>query len=56
MSRTPRRSPWTNAACYDLLNRGHNRDGLFADDADQRAFLDLMARSQQHFGLRLSRW
>jgi hypothetical protein len=31
MPRQPRRQSWTEAACFHILNRGHNRDTLFAE-------------------------
>src|SRR5438552_5166369 len=53
MSRLPRRLQWTEEACYHLMDRGHNREPVFADDEDRHAFLNLVARYQQPFGLRL---
>jgi putative transposase len=35
------------------MDRGHNRERIFADDADRQAFLDLVARYRQRFGFRL---
>jgi hypothetical protein len=34
----PRSQQWTDASCYHLLNRGHNRDTLFHDDDDRTYF------------------
>src|SRR5579871_2926773 len=56
MPRQPRRALWTDAACYHIFNRGHNRATVFADDADRRYFLDLLARDQQRFAVRLSHY
>jgi hypothetical protein len=39
MPRVPRRRQWTEAACYHVMNRGHNREVVFADDDDRRHFL-----------------
>ena len=39
MPRTPRRCQWTEEACYHLMGRGHNREMIFVDDEDRRAFL-----------------
>jgi hypothetical protein len=41
MPRLARQWQWTNAACYHVLNRGHNRETVFADDADRLLFLKL---------------
>ena len=35
------------------MDRGHNREPVFADGEDRHAFLNLVARYQQPFGLRL---
>jgi hypothetical protein len=40
MPRTPRRLQWTEEACYHLMDRGHNREPIFADDEDRQAFLN----------------
>ena len=53
MPRTPRRRQWTDAACYHLMNRGHNRETVFAHDDDRRHFLALLARYRQSFDFRL---
>src|SRR6476646_6210342 len=53
MPRTPRRWQWTEAACYHVMDRGHNRETVFADDEDRRHFLELLARYRDRFGLRL---
>ena len=53
MTRIPRRRQHAPAACYHVLNRGHNRDALFADDEDRAYFLALLARYRDRFGLRL---
>ena len=53
MPRKPRRLQWTEAACYHLINRGHNRECVFADDEDRRYFLGLLARYRQRYDLRL---
>jgi hypothetical protein len=51
MSRIPRRQPWTDEACYQVMNRGHNRERTSGDDDDRRQFLFLRARYQKHFTL-----
>lgn len=53
MPRVPRRRQWTEAACYHVMNRGHNREVVFADDDDRGHFLALLARYQQCFPWRL---
>jgi REP element-mobilizing transposase RayT len=53
MPRSPRRLQWTEEACYHLMDRGHNREPVFTDDEDRQAFLNLVARYQKRFGLRL---
>jgi putative transposase len=53
MPRTARKRLWTEQACYHVLNRGHNRETVFADDADRRFFLSLLARYRQRFSARL---
>jgi putative transposase len=35
------------------MDRDHDRQPIFADDTDQRAFLDLVARYRDRFGFRL---
>jgi putative transposase len=51
--RKPRRLQWTEAACYHVINRGHNRETVFADDGDRAKFLELLGRYQKRFDLRL---
>ena len=53
MPRTPRRWQWSDAACYHLMDRGHNRERAFADDQDRHAFLGLLTRYRERFGFRL---
>ena len=53
MPRRPRRLPWTEEACYHLLDRGHNRETRFREDHDRLAFVGLVRRYQQRFGFRL---
>src|SRR5262249_20639725 len=53
MPRVARHRQWTEAACYHLLNRGHNRDTVFADETDFGYFLQLLARYRDRLGLRL---
>jgi putative transposase len=35
------------------MDRGHNREPIFADDEDRQAFLDLVGRYQKRFALRI---
>jgi REP element-mobilizing transposase RayT len=35
------------------MNRGHNREPVFADDEDRRAFVELVARYRDRVGFRL---
>ena len=51
--RIPRRHLWSDAACYHILNRGHNRTAIFADDEDRTVFLGLLARYRQRYAFRL---
>ena len=44
MPSKPRRTVWTDAACYHIMNRGHNRETVFANDADRSYFLNLLGR------------
>ena len=53
MPRVPRSLQWSEEACFHLMNRGHNREAIFGDDDDRRAFLDLVARYRDRFGFRL---
>jgi hypothetical protein len=46
-SRTPCCQQWTDTGCFHVINRGHNRETIFADDADKRFFFDLIARYQR---------
>ena len=49
MPRKARRLLWTQAACYHVINRGHNRETVFADDDDRRFFLQLLGRYRDRF-------
>ena len=40
MARTPRKFQEAHSACYHLMNRGHNREAVFADTEDRRHFLN----------------
>jgi putative transposase len=53
MPRRPRREQWTEAACYHLINRGHNRETVFACDDDRRYFLHLLDRYRHRYDLRI---
>jgi putative transposase len=53
MPRIARRLQWTEAACYHVFNRGHNRETLFSDDADRGKFLELLQRYRRRFEWRL---
>ena len=53
MSRLPRRWQWAAEACYHLMDRGHNREPVFLDDEDRRAFLGLVERYRRRVGFRL---
>jgi putative transposase len=53
MPRLPRCLQWASQACFHLINRGHDREVVFADDEDRGAFLGLVARYAQRFGFRL---
>jgi len=53
MPRLPRRCQWTESACYHVMDRGHNRETVFADDDDRAHFLKLLARYRERFELRL---
>jgi hypothetical protein len=51
MARQSRSTVWTQAACYQILNRGHAREPLF-HAAYRLRFLGLLARSRDRFELR----
>jgi putative transposase len=53
MPRVPRRLQWAREACFHLMDRGHDRQPIFADDADRCAFLDLVRRYRDQFSFRL---
>src|SRR5437867_3847923 len=39
LPRIARRWQWAEEACFHLMNRGHDREPVFADDEDRAAFL-----------------
>jgi hypothetical protein len=49
--RIPRRCQWAGEAWFDVIDRGHNREAIFADDEDRHAFLRLIGRYQNRFRL-----
>jgi putative transposase len=51
MPRTARAS--VGGICYHVLNRGNGRSRVFHDDADFRAFLDLLAAACQRVSMRV---
>ena len=53
MGRVPRSQQWAEEACYHVMDRGHNRAAVFADDEDRRAFLRLVGRYRERFRFRL---
>ncbi len=57
MPRSPRNRQWTEAACYHVMNRGHNPETLFAQEQDFAYFLQrnprFIARYQKRLPLRL---
>jgi putative transposase len=53
MPRTPRKLQQTPSACYHIMNRGHNREAVFADAEDSRYFLYLLDRYRSRFPLQL---
>jgi putative transposase len=53
MPRLSRRCQWTDTACYHILNRGHDRQAVFADDIDATAFLQRLNRYLRRFTGRL---
>jgi hypothetical protein len=50
MPRVPRSLQWSEEACFHLMNRGHDREAVFADDDDRRASLDPVARYRDRIG------
>jgi len=54
--RAPRHLQWSEEACFHPVNRGHNREPVFADDEDRRAFVELVARYRDRVGFRLFRY
>jgi putative transposase len=53
MPRSPRWLQLTHDAAYHVMNRGHNRETVFTDDADRRYFLSLLQRYRQRDGFHL---
>ena len=53
MPRRPRRSQHRDGACYHVMSRGHNREVVFADQADFEKFLGLLAEAQERFPMQL---
>src|SRR5438552_3944419 len=56
MPRRPRRTCWTDAACYHVMNRGQNRATIFADDNDRHYFLGLAAGAVVTTKTRIGTW
>ncbi|HZU38672.1 MAG TPA: transposase [Gemmataceae bacterium] len=53
MPRVPRQAQQATGCYYHVMNRGHNREVVFACDEDYRYFLDLVDRYRQRFPWRL---
>jgi putative transposase len=53
MPRTPRKYQESPSTFYHIMNRGHNREAVFADADDCRYFLDLLERYKKRFPLRI---
>src|SRR6516165_10701973 len=53
MARKPRWQQRATAVSYHVMNRGHNREVVFATDADSTYFLGLLERYRQRFAVRL---
>jgi hypothetical protein len=53
MPRVPRRSQWASAVCSHLMDRGHDREAIFADAEGRRAFRGLVGRYRDRFRFRL---
>jgi putative transposase len=53
MLRVPRYLEWTQEAANHVLNRGHERETVFADDEDRQKILDLVDRYHHRYELRL---
>ena len=53
MPRVPRRLQLSDAVCFHIINRGHNRETIFTDDVDRFEFLRLLARYWDRFGFAL---
>jgi hypothetical protein len=43
MTRKPRCWQWTKAACYHLMNCGHDRETVVGDDAARLYLVDVLA-------------
>ena len=56
MPRQPRHTQWTDAACYHVLDRGHNRETVFLDDQDRAQFRTMLFRYRDRFDLRVYRY
>lgn|SRR6266446_9136332 len=53
MPRLARRLQRAPGSYYHLMNRGHNREVVFASDDDHAYFLELLDRYRQRFPLRI---
>src|SRR5579859_4324221 len=53
MPRTPRRFELSENICYHVINRGHNRETVFRDDADRLAFLKRLGEYKTRFQFQL---
>ena len=53
MTRVARQQQCSAPAYYHVMNRGHNREVVFASDEDLAYFLQLLDRYRQRFPVRL---
>jgi hypothetical protein len=44
MPRVPRGMHWSEEACFHLVNRGHHRDVIIADNEAGQSTVDLVAQ------------
>jgi putative transposase len=47
-----RQQQLSHAGYYHVMNRSHNREGIFRDDQDHDYFLQLLTRYHRRFAVR----
>jgi hypothetical protein len=56
VTRIPRRHQRATRSYYRVMNRDHNREGVFTSDGDHAYCLSLLDRYRQRFAVRLLRY